>query len=59
MKTVKITAIRKICYPDLMEEYENLIEHAFDIQEGQVWLANVWQKPDGMCDSAWKVCRSL
>ena len=23
MKKVKITAIRKACYPDLMEKYEN------------------------------------
>lgn len=31
MKTVKITVIRKICCPDLMEKYENPIEHACDI----------------------------
>jgi uncharacterized repeat protein (TIGR04076 family) len=36
------------------EKYENPIEHACDIQEGQVWIANGWQKPDGMCDSAWE-----
>ena len=54
MKKVKITAIRKSCYPDLMEMYENPIQHACDIQEGQVWIANGWQKPDGMCDSAWE-----
>ena len=54
MKTVKITVIRKICYPDLMEKYENPIEHACDIQEGQVWIDNGWQKPDGLCDSAWE-----
>lgn len=54
MKKVRITAIRKACYTDLMERYENPIEHACDIQEGQVWIANGWQKPDGMCDSAWE-----
>ena len=32
MKKVKITAIRKACYPDLMEKYENPIQHACDIQ---------------------------
>ena len=42
------------CYPDLVEKYENPIEHACDIQEGQVWIANGWQKPDGLCDSAWE-----
>ena len=54
MKKVKITAIRKAFYSDLMEKYENLIEHACDIQEGQVWIANGWQRADGLCDSAWE-----
>ncbi len=27
MKKVKITAIRRTCYPDLMAKYENPIEH--------------------------------
>ena len=54
MKKVKITAIRKACYADLMERYENPIQHACDVQEGQVWIANGWQKPDGLCDSAWE-----
>ena len=54
MKKVRITAIRKACYPDLMEKYANPLEHACDIQQGQAWIANGWQKPDGMCDSAWE-----
>lgn len=54
MKTVKITAIRKTCYPDLMAKYENPIEHACDVEEGQVWLSVDGQKPNGMCDSAWE-----
>lgn len=54
MKKVKITVMRKVCYPDLMEKYENPIAHACDIQEGQVWIANGWRKPEGMCDSAWE-----
>ena len=53
MKKVRITAIRKTCYPDLMAEYENPIEHACDVREGQVWIAEGWKKPDGFCDSAW------
>ena len=53
MKKVKITAIRKACYPDLMAEYENPILHACDVQEGQTWIANGWEKPEGFCDSAW------
>ena len=54
MKKVKITAIRKAFYSDLTEKHENPIEHACDIQEGQVWIANGWQRPDGLCNSAWE-----
>ena len=43
--------MRKIFYPDLMEKFENPIEHACDIQEGQAWVANGWQKPEGLYDS--------
>ena len=53
MKKVRITAIRKTCYPDLMEKYENPIQHACDVSEGQTWVANGWYKPEGFCDSAW------
>ena len=53
MKTVKITAIRKACYPDLMAQYENPIEHACDIVEGQVFYSYNGEKPKGFCDSAW------
>ena len=53
MKRIRITAIRKTCYPDLMAKYENPIQHACDVEEGQVWIANGWEKPQGFCDSAW------
>ena len=53
MKKIRITAIRKACYPDLMKAYENPIQHACDIEEGQVWIANGWKKPEDFCDSAW------
>ena len=53
MKKVRITAVHKACYPDLMEKYEKPIEHACDVEEGQVWVANSWAKPEGFCDSAW------
>lgn len=54
MKKVKITAVRKACYTDLMAQYENPIEHACDVREGQVWIAVDGQKPEGMCSSAWE-----
>ena len=53
MKKVRITAVRKALYPDLMEQYENSIEHACDVQEGQIWIAEGWSKPEGFCQSAW------
>ena len=53
MKKIRITAIRKASYPDLMERYENPIRHACDVAEGQTWIANGWVKPEGFCDSAW------
>ena len=54
MKKGKITAIRKACYQDLMEKYENPIEHACDLEEGQVWIANGYTMPEGFCPSAWE-----
>ena len=53
MKKVRITVMRKALYPDLMEKYENPIEHACDLREGQSWVANKGKKPEGFCDSAW------
>ena len=54
MKKCRITVMKKACYPDLMERYENPIEHACDIEEGAVYIADGWRKPDGFCDSAWE-----
>ena len=54
MKKVKITAIRKACYEDLMEKYENPIEHACDVEEGMVWISENGEKPQSFCDSAWE-----
>ena len=53
MKKVRITAMRQTVYRDLMEQYENPIEHACDVEVGQVWTANGWQRPEGFCQSAW------
>ena len=54
MKKIKITVMRMACYKDLMEKYENPIKHACDLHEGQVFIADGWQKPEGLCDSAWE-----
>ncbi len=55
MKKVKITVMKIACYKDLIERYENPIEHACDMKEGQTFIANGWQMPDGFCQSAWEV----
>ena len=54
MKKVRITALRRTVYDDLIEKYENPIEHACDMEIGRVYIANGWQKPEGFCDSAWE-----
>ena len=54
MVKVRITAIRKADYRDLQELYENPMEHACDVSEGDVWISDGWNKPEGLCDSAWE-----
>ena len=54
MLNVKITVMRKARYDDLIEIYENPIEHACYLKEGQVFICNGWQKPEGFCNSAWE-----
>ena len=54
MKKVRITVMRRARYDDLIEKYENPIEHACDMKEGQVFVANGWERPDGFCGSAWE-----
>ena len=53
MKKCKITVMKTAHYDDLIEKYENPIEHACDMRVEQVFIANGWEKPDGMCQSAW------
>ena len=36
MKKCRITVIRRASYPDLMEKYENPMENACEMKEGQV-----------------------
>ena len=54
MLKVKITAVRKARYDDLIEKYENPIEHACDIEEGQFFVSENAEQPVGFCDSAWE-----
>ena len=54
MKKVRITVMRKACYPDLMEKYENPIEHACLLKEGDSFVSINGEKPKGLCESAWE-----
>ena len=53
MNKVRITAIRQTTYPVLIAKYENPIQHTCDVREGQTWISEDGQRPEGMCPSAW------
>lgn len=53
MKKCRITVMKMARYDDLIARYENPMEHACEMQMGQSFIANGWQKPDGLCQSAW------
>ena len=53
MKTVKITVMRMARYDDLIEKYENPIEHACDMHLGDIFICKNAKKPEKFCDSAW------
>ena len=51
---IQITAMQKTMYPDLMEKYENPIEHTCDIKIGQVFISEDGERPQDLCESAWE-----
>ena len=57
MKTCKITALKRAVHQDLIDLYENPIEHACDVQVGQVFISKNAMRPDGFCQSAWESVR--
>lgn len=57
MKSCRITVIRKACYSDLSDKYENPIEHTCELREGQTFICIDGRKPDGLCESAWESMR--
>ena len=59
MNRVKITAIRQTVYTDLMAKYENPIEHACEVTEGQQWISENGMCPEGMCPSMREFVESL
>ena len=59
MKKVKITVMRCAKYEDLSALYENPIEHACEMKEGDVFFSFDAEKPQGMCESAWESMREF
>ena len=54
MNQIKITVLRKALYQDLIDKYENPIEHTCDVCEGQSWISEDGKCPEGLCPEAWK-----
>ncbi len=54
MRRCRITVMRMARYDDLIAQYENPIQHACDLREGQVFITQGWQRPEGLCLSAWE-----
>lgn len=59
LKPVRITAMRQTVYRDLMQQFENPIEHACDISVGQIFVSVDAQRPEGLCESAWESMRAF
>lgn len=55
MKKVKITAVKQVVHSDLIEKYENPIEHACDVVLGSTFISENAERPNGLCESAWEV----
>ena len=54
MKKVKITVMKISLHEDLIEKYENSIEHACDMKVGMTFVSEGWTKPENFCQSAWE-----
>ncbi|MBE5744673.1 MAG: TIGR04076 family protein [Clostridiales bacterium] len=52
MYKIKITAMMQTEYKELMEKFENPIEHTCDIRIGQTFFS-FGERPEGFCESAW------
>lgn len=55
MREVRIVVKKVCCHRDLIELYENPIEHACEMEAGMEFVSRNAKKPEGMCDSAWRV----
>ncbi len=53
MKNCRITVMKRAVHNDLIEKYENPIEHPCDMEIGQVFVSESGEKPEGLCNAAW------
>ena len=53
MRDVRMTVMKIARYDDLIEAYENPIEHACSMTLGQTFIARGGACPEGFCQSAW------
>ena len=54
MRQVKITVMKMVRHDDLIEKFENPIEHACEMRLGQVFFSVDCEKPEDFCSSAWE-----
>ncbi len=54
MRQIRITVVKKVWHQDLSEKYENPIENACNMQVGDTFISNGYDKPEGLCQSAWE-----
>ena len=54
MRNVRITVMKIARYDDLIEKYENPMEHPCDMQVGMRFVTRGRSKPAGFCESAWE-----
>lgn len=53
MKKIRITVKKIARYDDLINEYENPIEHACSMRLNQEFISYDSECPEGFCKSAW------
>ena len=54
MLKVKITAVRRTVYEDLIEKYENPLESPCDMVIGKEFISIGGKMPEGFCNNAWE-----
>lgn len=54
MKKVKITVMKRAVHQDLIDLYENPISNPCDMQIGAEFFSDGYEKPVGLCESAWE-----